>query len=104
MEVTAHDTSTELGGVVATLDPSGEVGSKDGENTLHDRQMSDSSLKIIVGYISDGKLPEDEKEARHLTLRSQKFTVLDGILYYIENDKTLRVYSCPTGGQRASIQ
>ena len=32
---TAHDTSTELGGVVATLDPSGEVGSKDGENTLH---------------------------------------------------------------------
>ena len=88
---TAHDTSTELSGVVATLDPSGEVGSKDGENTLHDRQMSDSSLKIIVDYISDGKLPEDEKEARHLTLRSQKFTVLDGILYYIESDKTLRV-------------
>lgn len=53
--------------------------------------MSDSSLKIIVDYISDGKLPEDGKEVRHLTLRSQKFTVLDGILYYIESDKTLRV-------------
>ena len=53
--------------------------------------MSDSPLKIIVDYISDGKLPEDEKEACYLTLRSQKFTVLDGILYYIESDKTLGV-------------
>ena len=87
----AHDANTELSGVVATLDSSEEVGSKDGENSLHDRQMSDSSLKTIVDYISDGKLPEDEKEARHLILRSQKFTVLYRILYYIESDKTLRL-------------
>ena len=81
----AHDANTELSEVVATLDSSGEVGSKDGENALHDRQMSDSLLKTIVDYISDGKLPEDEKEAQYLTLRSQKFTES------LESDKTLSV-------------
>ena len=75
------------GVVVATLDSNGEVDSKDGENTLHDRQMSDSLLKNIIDYISDGMLPEDEKEARHLILSSLKFTVLDGILYHIEGGK-----------------
>ena len=87
----AHDANTELSGVVATLDSSEEIGSKDWENRLHDRQISDSLLKTIVDYISDGKLPEDEKEPRHLILRSQKFIVLDRILYYIESDKTLRL-------------
>ena len=53
--------------------------------------MSDSSLKNIIDYISDGTLLEDEKEARHLILSSQKFTMLDGILYHIEGDKTFRV-------------
>ena len=86
-----QDIPTELSGVVATLDSKGEVESKDGENTLHDQQMSDRSLKNIIDYISDGTLPEDEKEARHLILSSQKFTVLDGILYHIESDKTFRV-------------
>ena len=57
--------------------------------------MSDSSLKNIIDYISDGMLPDDEKEARHLIL-SQKFTVLDGILYHIEGGKTFRG-SCSTG-------
>ena len=59
--------------------------------------MSDSSLKIIVDYISDGKLPEDEKEAHHLILSSQRFTVLDGMLYHIESDKTLMQSSCSGG-------
>ena len=53
--------------------------------------MSDCSLRVIIDYISDGVLPEDDKEARHLILSSQKFTLLDGILYHIEGDKNLRV-------------
>ena len=48
--------------------------------------MSDSSLKNTIDYMSDGTLPEDEKEACFLILSSQKFTVLDGILYHIEGD------------------
>ena len=53
--------------------------------------MTDSSLKTIVNYFSDDILPENEKEACHLILSWQKFTVLDGILYHIEGDKILRV-------------
>ena len=88
---TMQDTTVDLSRIVATLNSNEEVESKDGESTLHSRQMSDKSLKVIVDYICDGTLPEDEKEARHLILSSQKFTVLDGILYHIEADKTLRV-------------
>ena len=86
-----QDTSaTELSGVVAALDYNGEVKSKDGEDTLHDQKLTDSLLKIIIDYISNGVLPEDDKEARQLFLSSSKFTILD-ILYHIESDKTLRV-------------
>ena len=82
---------TEVNGVVAALDSSREVESKDGESTLHDRQLADGWLKIIIDYISDGVLPENDKEARQLILSSSKFTILDNILYRIESDKTLRV-------------
>ena len=82
---------TEVHGVVAALDSSREVESKDGESTLHDRQLADGWLKIIIDYISDGVLPENDKEARQLILSSSKFTILDNILYHIESDKTLRV-------------
>ena len=87
-----QDTSvTEVNGVVAALDSSREVESKDGESTLHDRQLADGWLKIIIDYISDGVLPKNDKEARQLILSSSKFTILDNILYHIESDKTLRV-------------
>ena len=88
-----QDTSApKLSGVVATLDYDGEVESKDGEHTLHDRQLVDSLLKVIIDYITDGVQPEDDKEARQLILSSSKFTVLDNILYHIESEKTLGVF------------
>ena len=82
---------TELSRMVTTLDLNKEVESKDRESTLHDRQKADSSLKMIVDYLSDNILPENEKEAHYLILSCQKFTVFDGILYHIESDKTCRV-------------
>ena len=49
-----QDTSaTELNGVVAVLDYNWEVESKNREDTVHDRQLADSLLKIIIDYISD---------------------------------------------------
>ena len=97
---TLQDAFTELSGMVATLDLNEEVESKDGERTLHDQQMADSSLKMIVDYLSDDILPENEKEARHLILSCQKFTALDRILYHIEADKTLRVVVPETDRER----
>ena len=42
-------------------------------------------------YLINGVLPENEQEARRVVLTSSNFTVLDGILYHLEPDKTLRV-------------
>ena len=88
---TLQDAFTELSGMVATLNLNEKVESKDGESTLHDQQMADSSLKMIVDYLSDDILPENEKDAHCLIMSCQEFTVLDGILYHIEGDKRLRV-------------
>ena len=66
-----------MNGVVAALDSSKEVESKDGESTLHDQQLANSWLKIIIDYISDGVLLENDKEACQLVLSSSKFTILD---------------------------
>ena len=81
----------ELGGVVATLDLNNEVELKDREGTSHILQIYDRSLDIIVDYISKDILWENEKEEHRVILSRQKFTVLDGILYHIEDDKTLIV-------------
>ena len=63
--------------------------------------MNDKCLiEVIIKYLSDGTLPRDEKEACHLILGSQKFTVADGILCYIEGDKTLRVVVPETDRKR----
>ena len=75
--------------MVATLDPNDKVKSNDVESALHDQQMADSSLKMIVDCISDDILLGNEKESCHLIQSCDKITVLHRILYHIEGYKTL---------------
>lgn len=42
-------------------------------------------------YLEDGALPEDSKQARELVLMHPQFTMVDGVLYHVEPDKTLQV-------------
>ena len=48
--------------MIATLEPKDKVESNDVESVLHDQQMADSSVKMIVDCISDDILLENEKE------------------------------------------
>ena len=39
----------------------------------------------------NGELPTDDRKAREMLLGQSEFTVLDGVLYRLEKDKTLRI-------------
>ena len=77
-------------GVVAATNPSWTE-PKGGEPTLPVLQREDPQLMKIIHYLEDGTLPENEKEARELALTKSQFELLEGILYHVESDKTLRI-------------
>ena len=76
--------------VVAATNPSWSK-AKGGEPTLPELQREDPQLMKIIHYLQDGDLPENDKEARELALTKFQYELLDVVLYYVENDKTLRI-------------
>ena len=58
--------------------------------TLQQQQRSDPVLAVIR-FLEDGDLPIDEKRARELALTKSQYSILEGVLYHIEPDKTLRI-------------
>ena len=48
------------------------------------RQNEDEYLSQIKSYLQDGTLPSEEKRARRLVLERDRFTMFDGILYYVD--------------------
>ena len=58
---------------------------------IRKRQLDDPELKCIMLYLEDGELPRDEKKAKELVLGTSLYEVVDGILYHVELDKSLRL-------------
>ena len=75
--------------VAATRPPSAPA--KGGEADLATLQRQDTELFEVIDYLENGTLPADHKRARELALCKSQYAVLDGVLYHVENDKTLRV-------------
>ena len=61
------------------------------EGSIRGSQLKDPNLKLIVDYLENGILPQDEGRARELVLGSSSYWLLDGILYHVEPDKSLRL-------------
>ena len=62
-----------------------------GEGGLEARQREDSELGEIIRYLETGALPVDEKRARELVLSRQQYLLLEGVLYWVAKDNTLKV-------------
>ena len=54
-------------------------------------------------YLEGGKLPDDDKRARELTLSREQYLLLDGVLHFMAKDKTLRIIP-PTGDRQQLFQ
>ena len=72
---------------------------KGGDRPLETLQREDPMLIPYFTYLEDGILPENEAAAQELVLSRRQFEVMDGILYHVEKDKTLRVVP-PKSSQR----
>ena len=91
---------TETPTLIAAVEPvdsslltaqSGEQDPNPDRASLAQQQRSDPQLLEIVQYITEGVLPTNEGSARKILLSQSSYTVLDGVLYHVEEDKTLRV-------------
>ena len=62
-----------------------------GNVSIRDRQWRDPEIKLIMDYLENGDLPKDERKARKLVLGRSLYQVVDGVLYHMEPDKSLRL-------------
>ena len=61
------------------------------DSTLAAEQCKDVELSELICYLESGVLPEDEKKAREFALTKSQYALIDGVLYFVERDKSLRV-------------
>ena len=58
---------------------------------LEKRQRSDPGLLDKIHYLENNILPEDDHSARTLILHRDQYTVVEGVLYHLASDNTLRI-------------
>ena len=61
------------------------------DDPFGDRQRQDPELNMIINYLENTDLPEDDKVARELILAESRYAVIKGVLYRIEEDQSLRI-------------
>ena len=90
----------QVGRLVAAVTEAQER-SKSGESSLRSRQCDDLELRQVMEYQEGGKIPDDDKRARELTLSREQYLLLDGVLHFMVKDKTLRII--PPRGDRQQL-
>ena len=61
------------------------------EEPLAQEQRKDCNLLPIIIYLESGNLPEDPQWARRLAIERTTYELVDGVLYKVMRDKTLRI-------------
>ena len=74
---------------------------EDGEQPLSSQQRADEQLKLMIEYLTDKSLPDDEKTAREIVLSSPQYVLIEGILYYSDKKDQLRLI--PPSSQRRKL-
>ena len=46
---------------------------------------------VILLYLQDGKLPDNDSRARRLVLERSRYELVDGTLHYVNHDGQLRI-------------
>ena len=60
------------------------------EVEMAELQHADLSLQPIFCYLEKGEVPTDKKQARKLVLESSHFSILNGVLYFVDNSRQNR--------------
>ena len=88
---TSHCIETSGGSLVAAAVPQLQDDTESGEDNIKYRQRKDEEIKVIIDFLENCVLPDDDKKARELLLSRSQYCLMDGVLYYVVADKTLRL-------------
>jgi len=61
------------------------------ERDIQQLQHESKDLQPILNWLEHGVLPQSDKEARKLILRSEHFQIIDGVLYHLHFPRTKRL-------------
>ena len=61
------------------------------DSTIAAEQCKNTELSELTCYLETRTLPPDEKKAPEFNLTKSQYTVVDGVLYFVEQDKSLRI-------------
>lgn len=61
-------------------------------------------ISPLIDYHMTGALPQDDRLARKIVLSGSRYTLLDQVLYHIEDDSTLRVVPPQTSRRRLFVE
>ena len=85
-----HPTADVVAALVGTeVLPEGDRGTDADEMAV--LQKEDEELQPIIEYLTSGDLPSDDRMARRIVLARSKYALLEGALYRVEDDSSLRV-------------
>ena len=65
-----------------------------GNDELSNLQRQDSDFSRMIAYLEDDTLPQDEKQARKLTMEKPNFVLVDKVLYRLDNKRKDRLRLC----------
>ena len=88
---TSHCIETSGGSLVAAAVPQLQDDTESGDDNIKYRQRKDEEIKVIVDFLENCVLPDDDNKARELLLSRSQYFLMDGVLYYVVADKTLRL-------------
>lgn len=54
-------------------------------------QCGDPNLHPILAYLEKKELPADKKKARRLVMESDRFTIIEGVLYLVDSSRSHRL-------------
>ena len=79
--------SVQVGAIVADAE---EID----QSELVELQKQDPELKTVVSFLEHGTLPVDENAAKKIALAGCRFTILDQVLYWIDDSRGHRLRVC----------
>ena len=90
-----------MDGTDSTLDGSIQARvSRAEDSSFVAEQYADEEVSSLIAYLEHRKLPKEDSTVRRVVAESQMYEILDGALYHVQSDKTLRLYM-PETRQRA---
>ena len=68
-------------------------------------QRKDPNLYPILAYLEKKELPANEKKARRLVMESDRYTIIDGVLYFVDSSRGNRLrMAAPSTIQETLLQ